>query len=160
MHTRSSAEPTEQVVVGYWREVRVHRNSTPAPSATDVQLALDRLQAQWDILRVKWTEKRLQINMRFTSVPLMFKLVLGVFCDDFSAIDSIARAFDTCPDDLIAFAPQLCVFVLYSPSPLASSLRSLVLQLAAKDVVITTLLFTHNYHIHIPKVIHRSSLIR
>lgn len=141
-HTKTSTIPGRRVTVRYWREAESVANEptgvhpTAAQPPKDIKSAIEALRVSWEKMQADWTSKLLQMELRGNLVSPVFKVIIGLFCNEEESVNRLAAAFNAFPDDVIFFTAQLCIYLLYSPaSDLSDSLRTLMLHLCSQDLI-------------------------
>ena len=111
----------------------------------ELRRAMDGVLIQWERVRKEWSDKLAEMEVRGNLVNPVLKTVIELFCSqDEASIAEIEGAFELFPDDVIFFAPQLCIYLLYSPSPISFSLKASILHLCSVDAILA-----HKMHFYL-----------
>ena len=137
------------MLIGYWRELGnasheaaasfeevggVHRSSS---EVNELRRAMDGVLLQWERVRKEWSDKLAEMEVRGNLIDPTLKTVIELFCSPGEEpIEELERTFQVYPDDIIFFAPQLCIYLLYSPSPVSLTLKATVLHLCSEDDIL------------------------
>lgn len=98
---------------------------------------MDSVLLQWEKVRKDWLDKLAEMEVRGNLIDPTLKTVIELFCTPGEdPIQEIERTFQDFPDDIIFFAPQLCIYLLYSPSPVSLTLKATILHLCSEDDIL------------------------
>ena len=147
--TKTSSLPGRRVLIGYWREIGtashdattsfeeiggVRRSSS---EVNELRRAMDGVLMHWERVRKDWSDKLAEMEVRGNLIDPTLKTVIELFCSPSEEpIEELERTFQVYPDDIIFYAPQLCTYLLYSPSPVSLTLKATVLHLCSEDDIL------------------------